>query len=265
MTVCNMSIEGGARAGLIAPDETTFDYLKGRPMAPKGAEWEHGRRLLEDAAVRPGRQVRHARSRSMPPTIVPQVTWGTSPQDVVPITGAVPDPADGRRRGQAPRHGARAGLHGPRRRHADDGRSRSTSVFIGSCTNGRIEDLRAAAAIAKGRKVAAHVGAMVVPGSGLVKEQAEKEGLDRVFIEAGFEWREPGCSMCLAMNAGQARAGRALRLDLEPQLRGPPGPRRAHPPGEPGHGRGRRHRRPARRRARARLSRRRRPWKSSPR
>ena len=126
-------------------------------------------------------------------------------------------------------------------------------VFIGSCTNGRIEDLRAAAAVAKGRKVAADVRAMVVPGSGLVKHQAEEEGLDRIFLEAGFEWREPGCSMCLAMNADKLQARRALRLDLEPQFRRPPGPRRTHPSGEPGHGRRRRRHRPPHRYPQARI------------
>jgi 3-isopropylmalate/(R)-2-methylmalate dehydratase large subunit len=205
MTVCNMSIEAGARAGLIAPDETTFAYLKGRPLAPKGGTWEQAvaawKTLPSDEGARYDREV------VLPAAdLVPQVTWGTSPQDVLPITGQVPDPA---------------GVADPGRRRAVEraldymGLTPGTPlaaipvdrVFIGSCTNGRIEDLRAAAVVAKGRKVAAGVQAMVVPGSGLVKHQAEEEGLDRVFTEAGFEWREPGCSMCLAMNADKLEPG----------------------------------------------------------
>ncbi|NWH09544.1 MAG: 3-isopropylmalate dehydratase large subunit [Alphaproteobacteria bacterium] len=205
MTICNMSIEAGARAGLIAPDETTFAYVKGRPLAPKGGAWEQAvaswRTLHSDA----GAVFDHLVELDAG-AIPPLVTWGTSPETVVPISGRVPDPADepdAQRRAGMERAldymGLRPGT--PMQEVAID------RVFIGSCTNGRIEDLRAAAAIAKGRRVAAHVGAMVVPGSGLVKEQAEAEGLDRIFREAGFEWREPGCSMCLAMNADKLNPG----------------------------------------------------------
>jgi 3-isopropylmalate/(R)-2-methylmalate dehydratase large subunit len=205
MTVCNMTIEGGARAGLIAPDETTFAYLQGRPMAPKGGAWEQAvaywRSLPSDPGAHYDKVVRLDAGR-----IAPHVTWGTSPEDVLPITGSVPDPAgiaDPGRRAAMARSLDYMGL--------EAGRKLSEiavqRVFIGSCTNGRIEDLRAAAAIARGRKVADGVNALVVPGSGLVKEQAEEEGLDRIFLEAGFEWREPGCSMCLAMNADKLAPG----------------------------------------------------------
>jgi len=205
MTVCNMSIEGGARAGLVAPDETTFAYLKGKPHAPKGGAWEQAvaywRTLPSDPGARYDREVALEARK-----VAPQVTWGTSPQDVLPVTGTVPNPADvtdeGKRQSML-RSLEYMGL-APGTRLVDVPVQR---VFIGSCTNGRIEDLRAAAAVAKGRKVAAGVNAMVVPGSGLVKHQAEEEGLDRVFLEAGFEWREPGCSMCLAMNADKLLPG----------------------------------------------------------
>ena len=205
MTVCNMTIEGGARAGLIAPDETTFAYLAGRPMAPKGLAFEQAvaywRTLPSDAGAHYDKTIRVNAA-----DLVPQVTWGTSPEDVLPITGRVPDPA------QIADEGRRAAMQ----RSLDYmGLVPGTPldqvpvqrVFIGSCTNGRIEDLRAAAAVAQGRKVAAGVQAMVVPGSGLVKHQAEEEGLDKVFLAAGFEWREPGCSMCLAMNADKLEPG----------------------------------------------------------
>jgi 3-isopropylmalate/(R)-2-methylmalate dehydratase large subunit len=205
MTVCNMSIEAGARAGLIAPDETTFAYLQGRPMAPKGGDWDkavaYWKTLPSDEGAQYDKEVvLHARE------IIPQVTWGTSPQDVLPIDGKIPDPAaipEESKRDSMLRSLAYMGLTPgtPLKQVAVN------RVFIGSCTNGRIEDLRAAAAIARGRKVAAGVQAMVVPGSGLVKKQAEQEGLDRVFREAGFEWREPGCSMCLAMNADKLEPG----------------------------------------------------------
>jgi len=205
MTVCNMSIEAGARAGLIAPDETTFEYLKGRPHAPKGGAWEQAvafwKTLPSDRGARYDTVVRlDARE------VVPQVTWGTSPEDVLPITGSVPNPAtvaDANKRSAMERSLQYMGLT-PGTRLTDVPVQR---VFIGSCTNARIEDLRAAAAVAKGRKVAAGVNALVVPGSGLVKHQAEEEGLDRIFIEAGFEWREAGCSMCLAMNADRLAPG----------------------------------------------------------
>ena len=205
MTVCNMSIEAGARAGLIAPDDKTFAYLKGKPRAPKGALWEQAvtywRTLPSDTDAHYDTDVTIRADE-----IVPQVTWGTSPEDVAPITGRVPSPidyTDAGKRQSVERSLVYMGLTAgtPLRDVKID------KVFIGSCTNGRIEDLRAAAAIAKGRKVAAHVHALVVPGSGLVKAQAEQEGLDKVFTAAGFEWREPGCSMCLAMNADRLAPG----------------------------------------------------------
>jgi len=205
MTVCNMTIEGGARAGLIAPDETTFAYLKGRPHAPKGAAWEQAVKFWQTLPSDPG-AVYDSEVVIDAATIAPQVTWGTSPQDVLPITGSVPNPADeadDSRRAAIARSLEYMGLI-PGTRLKDVPVQR---VFIGSCTNGRIEDLRAAAAIAQGRKVAAGVNAMVVPGSGLVKHQAEEEGLDRIFLAAGFEWREPGCSMCLAMNPDKLAPG----------------------------------------------------------
>jgi 3-isopropylmalate/(R)-2-methylmalate dehydratase large subunit len=205
MTVCNMTIEAGARAGLIAPDETTFAYVAGRPMAPKGAAWEQAvtywRSLPSDPGAAYDREVTLDAA-----DIAPQVTWGTSPQDVLPITANVPDPADFAdpgRRAAVERSLAYMGLVPGQ--HLGD--IRIDTVFIGSCTNGRIEDLRMAAEMARGRKVAAGVRALVVPGSGLVKHQAEEEGLDRIFVEAGFEWREPGCSMCLAMNADRLEPG----------------------------------------------------------
>jgi 3-isopropylmalate/(R)-2-methylmalate dehydratase large subunit len=205
MTVCNMTIEGGARAGLIAPDETTFEYLKGRPMAPKGGQWEQAvaywKSLPSDAGASYDKEVTLEVSK-----IPPQVTWGTSPEDVAPIDGSVPDPdsfpSEGKKtaaRRSLDYMGLKAGT--PMRDIALD------KVFIGSCTNGRIEDIRAVAAIAKGHKVKDGLYAMVVPGSGLVKEMAEQEGLDRILKEAGFDWREPGCSMCLAMNADKLAPG----------------------------------------------------------
>jgi len=205
MTVCNMSIEAGARAGLIAPDDTTFDYIKGRPMAPKAGRWEQAeaawRRLPSDPGARYDTEITLTADE-----IAPQVTWGTSPEDVVPVTARVPDPEsapDENKRKAMERSldymGLAAGT--PMVEVAVD------KVFIGSCTNGRIEDLREVAKVAAGRKVAAGVHAMIVPGSGLVKNQAEEEGLDRVFLEAGFDWREPGCSMCLAMNADRLEPG----------------------------------------------------------
>jgi 3-isopropylmalate/(R)-2-methylmalate dehydratase large subunit len=205
MTVCNMSIEAGARAGLIAPDETTFEYLKGRPMVPKGAAFEQAvaywRGLPTDEGARFDREVTLDAA-----AIEPQVTWGTSPQDVLPISGRVPDPKDERDEGKR-RAMERALAYMGLRPGTPLTEIFVDAVFIGSCTNARIEDLRRAAMVAKGRKVAKTVRAMVVPGSGLVKRQAETEGLHRVFLEAGFEWREPGCSMCLAMNADRLAPG----------------------------------------------------------
>ncbi len=205
MTVCNMSIEAGARAGMIAPDEKTYAYVQGRPRAPKGGAWEVARRYWESLPSDEGaafdREVRLDAS-SLPPL----VTWGTSPEDVVAITGTVPDPvkaADEGKRAAIARSLAYMGLT-PGTKMTGIAIDR---VFIGSCTNGRIEDLRAAAAIVDGHHVSSRVSAMVVPGSGLVKEQAEAEGLDKIFLAAGFEWREPGCSMCLAMNADKLAPG----------------------------------------------------------
>jgi 3-isopropylmalate/(R)-2-methylmalate dehydratase large subunit len=206
LTVSNMAIEHGARSGLIAPDETTYAYLAGRPMAPQGDEWtkavEYWRTLPTDAGASYDKVViLHASD------IAPSLTWGTSPEDVVSITGSVPDPmsfADPSKQEAARKSLDYMGL-APGTRMQDVG---VENIFIGSCTNSRIEDLRAAAAVAKGRKVAGNIRqALVVPGSGLVKRQAEAEGLDRIFIEAGFEWREPGCSMCLAMNPDKVPAG----------------------------------------------------------
>ncbi|MFN9542162.1 MAG: 3-isopropylmalate dehydratase large subunit [Alphaproteobacteria bacterium] len=205
MTVCNMSIEAGARAGLIAPDETTFAYLKGRPHAPKGAAWEaalhYWKTLKSDDGAKFDVEITLEAA-----DIPPLVTWGTSPENVVPITGRVPDPAaepDAQRRAAMERMLDYMGLQaGIAMRDV-----RVDRVFIGSCTNGRIEDFREVASVVKGRRVASNVSAMIVPGSGLVKEQAESEGLDKIFVEAGFEWREPGCSMCLAMNADKLEPG----------------------------------------------------------
>jgi len=206
LTVSNMSIEGGARAGLVAPDETTYAYLNGRPMAPKGEAWEQAvawwRTLPSDAGARYDALVRLDATN-----IAPSLTWGTSPEDVVAITGAVPDPdsfADPAKRQAARKSLDYMGLT-PGMRMQDVA---IEHVFIGSCTNSRIEDLRAAAAVVKGRHIADRIRqALIVPGSGLVKRQAEAEGLDRIFLEAGFEWREPGCSMCLAMNPDKVPSG----------------------------------------------------------
>jgi len=205
MTVSNMTIEAGARAGLVAPDDTTFAYLKGRPRAPKGELWHQAvsywKTLPSDEGASYDKEVIMDVSE-----IAPQVTWGTSPELVAPITSQVPDPAD------APTEDARDSW----RRAIDYMGLRAgmnmagipvDRVFIGSCTNGRIEDIRAAAEVAKGRKVSDSVRAMVVPGSGLVKRQAEEEGLDRILTEAGFEWRSPGCSMCIAMNTDRLEPG----------------------------------------------------------
>jgi len=199
MTVCNMTIEGGARAGLIAPDQKTFEYLKGKPKSPKGENWDKAlafwKTLYSDKDCNFDKEININANE-----IEPLVTWGTSPQDVVAVTGNVPDPEkekDKDRKIAMYRSLDYMGLK-PNIKISD---IKIDKVFIGSCTNGRIEDLRSAAKIIKGMKVAQTVSAMIVPGSGLVKDQAEKEGLDKIFIEAGFEWREPGCSMCLAMNA----------------------------------------------------------------
>ena len=198
MTVCNMTIEAGARAGLIAPDEKTIEYMKGKPHAPKGAAFEMAENYWK--SLRTDDDAIFDKELELDVSdIGPMLTWGTSPEDVVPITGAVPDPdrsQDSNKTASMRRSLEYMGLE-PGTKMTD---IKIDKVFIGSCTNSRIEDLRAAASIAKGRKVAAGVQALVVPGSGLVKAQAEQEGLHKVFVDAGFEWREPGCSMCLAMN-----------------------------------------------------------------
>jgi 3-isopropylmalate/(R)-2-methylmalate dehydratase large subunit len=203
MTVCNMSIEGGARAGMVAPDEKTFAYLKDRPKAPSGAAWDTAMRYWEtlrsDEGAHFDREVKLDAAK-----LPPIVTWGTSPEDVVSIEGTVPDPQrveDEGKRASMERALAYMGLT-PGTRMTDIKLDR---VFIGSCTNGRIEDLREVARIAQGRKVSPNVYAMIVPGSGLVKQQAEAEGLDKVLREAGFDWREAGCSMCLGMNPDQLK------------------------------------------------------------
>ena len=206
MTICNMSIEAGARVGMVAVDQTTIDYVEGRPFAPTGAVWEAAvaewRGLVSDADAHFDTVVELDAAQ-----LKPQVSWGTSPEMVLAVDQQVPDPAresDPVKRGSIERALKYMGLKA-NQPITDIVLDR---VFIGSCTNSRIEDLRAAAAVAKGRKVAATLKqALVVPGSGLVKAQAEREGLDKVFIEAGFEWREPGCSMCLAMNADRLESG----------------------------------------------------------
>ena len=205
MTICNMSIEAGARAGLCAPDHKTFTYLKDKPRTPKGKHWDHAVAHWQELACDKDAEFDQETKldvRNLPPL----VTWGTSPQDVVAITGAIPDPQniqDPARRAAMERSLAYMALTPgtPITRIPID------RVFIGSCTNGRLEDLRAAATIARGKKVAPHVQAMVVPGSGLVKAQAEAEGLDKLFTDAGFQWRDPGCSMCLAMNDDRLEEG----------------------------------------------------------
>ncbi len=205
MTVCNMTIEAGARAGLVAPDDKTFAYLMGRPLTPKGAAWEQAVAYWKTLPSDPGAAFDIEVTLDAV-TIEPMVTWGTSPEDVLPVGGRVPDPrdiADEAKRAAMTRSLEYMGLT-PGTPLAD---IKIDKVFIGSCTNGRIEDLREAAHIAQGRHVAAGVNAIVVPGSGLVKDMAEGEGLDKIFIAAGFEWRDPGCSMCLAMNADKLEPG----------------------------------------------------------
>jgi len=222
MTVSNMSIEAGARAGLIAPDDTTFDWIKGREFAPKGAAWEQAvaywRTLPSDAGATYDKSVTLSAG-----DIAPMVTWGTTPGAVVPVTGVVPDPsqvADEGVRSQMQRMLEYMALM-PGQKLQD---VPIDVVFIGSCTNGRIEDIRAAAAVAKGRKVAAGVQALVVPGSGLVKQQAEREGLDRILLEAGFEWRDPCCSMCLGMNPDKLTPGQRCASTSNRNFEGRQGP-----------------------------------------
>jgi 3-isopropylmalate/(R)-2-methylmalate dehydratase large subunit len=222
LTVCNMSIEAGARAGLIAPDQTTFDYLRGRDFAPKGEAFEQAVAYWQTLPSDPGAHFDTV-VKLTAAEIAPMVTWGTTPGAVVPVTGVVPNPAD----------------------EADEGKRFQLNrmleymalkpgqalqdlpvdvVFIGSCTNGRIEDIRAAAAVAKGRHVANGVQALVVPGSGLVKRQAEEEGLDRVLLEAGFEWRDPCCSMCLGMNPDKLTPGQRCASTSNRNFEGRQGP-----------------------------------------
>jgi 3-isopropylmalate/(R)-2-methylmalate dehydratase large subunit len=222
MTVCNMTIEAGARVGLFAPDETTFEYLKGRPKSPKAGAWEtaieYWKTLTTDeGAVFDEEVVMDASD------IQPQVTWGTSPEDVTTIGAKVPNPADEpdeNRRNKMERSLEYMGLEaGTPMKDI-----KINAAFIGSCTNSRIEDMRAAAEVAKGRKVAVGVQALVVPGSGLVKELAEQEGLDQIFIDAGFEWREAGCSMCLAMNADKLKPGERAASTSNRNFEGRQGP-----------------------------------------
>jgi len=203
MTVCNMTIEAGARAGLIAPDEKTFNYFKNKPMSPKGENWNkavtYWKKLYSDDGCKFDKEININAEE-----IEPLVTWGTSPQDVSPVTGVVPDPskeANVDRKMAMQRSLEYMGL----KANTKISDIKIDKIFIGSCTNGRIEDLRLAADLIKGKKIAKNVSAMVVPGSGLVKAQAEEEGLDKIFTEAGFEWREPGCSMCLGMNPDQLK------------------------------------------------------------
>ncbi len=201
MTICNMSIEAGARAGLIAPDEKTFEYIKGRPYAPKAENWTKAIKYWKSLTSEPG-AIYDKEVKIQASSIEPQVTWGTSPQDVVSINGKTPDPkkiSDSKRRGAVQRSLDYMGLT-PNQKIKDIEIDR---VFIGSCTNGRIEDLREVAKVVEGKKVI--VNSMIVPGSGLVKQQAEREGIDKILIDAGFDWREPGCSMCLAMNPDQLK------------------------------------------------------------
>ena len=203
MTVCNMTIEAGARAGLIAPDNKTFEYLEGKTMSPKGKNWDNAvkfwKTLYSDKNCKFDKEINIDGKQ-----IEPLVTWGTSPQDVSPVTGVVPDPnkeTNEDRKMAMKRSLEYMGL----KANTKISDIKIDKIFIGSCTNGRIEDLRLAASLLKGKKIASNVSAMVVPGSGLVKAQAEKEGLHKIFIEAGFEWREPGCSMCLGMNPDQLK------------------------------------------------------------
>ena len=222
MTVCNMTIEAGARAGLIAPDQKVFDYLEGRPMAPKGAAWEQAIAYWKTLTSDPGAKY-DVEVEMDAGDIEPQASWGTSPEMVAPIGAVVPNPAD---------------IEDPAKRETVEGALKYMDltagqkmtdiyvdkVFIGSCTNSRIEDIRAAAAVAKGRKVADSIYAMVVPGSGLIKEQAEEEGLDQILIDAGFDWREPGCSMCLGMNGDMLEPGERSASTSNRNFQGRQGP-----------------------------------------
>jgi 3-isopropylmalate/(R)-2-methylmalate dehydratase large subunit len=222
MTVCNMSIEAGARAGMIAPDETTFAYVRGKPFAPKGADFDaavaYWRTLPSDEGAQYDRIVVLDAAE-----IVPMVSWGTNPEAVLPITASVPDPtaeADETKRSEMQRMLDYMGLRPGQKLNELP----VDVVFIGSCTNGRIEDIRAAAAVARGKKVAPGVRALVVPGSGMVKQQAEAEGLDRILLDAGFEWREAGCSMCLGMNPDKLKPGQRCASTSNRNFEGRQGP-----------------------------------------
>ena len=223
MTVCNMSIEGGARAGLVEPDEKTYEYIKGKPKAPKAAEFEMAVQYWNSLKSDPGAKYDNEVFIDAA-DIVPQVTWGTSPEDVLPITGVIPNPADvedADQKSSLERAIDYMGLK-PGTKLTD---IKVDKVFIGSCTNGRIEDMRAVAEVVKGRKVADTVDGLIVPGSGLVKLQAEQEGLDQIFINAGFDWREPGCSMCLAMNADKVSPGERCASTSNRNFEGRQGPK----------------------------------------
>lgn len=222
LTMCNMSIEAGARAGLVAPDETTFEYIKGRPFAPKGADFDaavaYWKTLPSDEGAHYDKIVELKAEE-----IIPQVTWGTSPETVIPVTGSVPNPADEHddaKRAQLERMLSYMGLEAGQKIEG----TKVDVVFIGSCTNSRIEDLRSAAHVAKGRHVADGVRVLVVPGSGLVKQQAEKEGLAKIFTDAGFEWREAGCSMCLGMNPDKLKPGQRCASTSNRNFEGRQGP-----------------------------------------
>jgi 3-isopropylmalate/(R)-2-methylmalate dehydratase large subunit len=222
MTVCNMCIEGGARAGMVAPDETTFAYLKGRPKSPKGQAWDMAVRYWETLRSDEGAhfdKVLTLDAANLPPV----VTWGTSPEDVISVSGRVPTPEE------APNEAKRASIQRALEYMGLKGGEKITDitidrVFIGSCTNGRIEDLRSAAAVLKGRKVSPSVRAMVVPGSEAVRAQAEAEGLGRIFTEAGAEWRMSGCSMCLAMNPDKLTPGQRSASTSNRNFEGRQGP-----------------------------------------
>ena len=218
MTVCNMTIEGGARAGLIAADETTFAYVKGRPMAPKDGDWDAALDYWRSLPSDPGAAYDKEVSLDAK-AIAPQVTWGTSPEDVAPIDGRVPDPAAAADDKQ--KNAIQQALdYMDLKANQPIADIKIDRAFIGSCTNGRIEDMRAAAEVAKGRTLAAGVSAMVVPGSGLVKAQAEAEGLDKILVAAGFEWRDPGCSMCIAMNGDMLQPGERCASTSNRNFRG---------------------------------------------
>ncbi len=222
LTMCNMSIEAGARAGLVAPDETTFEYIRGRPYAPKGEDFD---RAVEYWKALPSDEGAHydVVVELRAEDIIPQVTWGTSPETVIPITGSVPNPAteqDEAKRAQMERMLSYMGLQAGQKIAG----TKVDVVFIGSCTNSRIEDLRAAAAVARGRHVADGVRVLVVPGSGLVKQQAEAEGLAQIFTDAGFEWREAGCSMCLGMNPDKLKPGERCASTSNRNFEGRQGP-----------------------------------------